>query len=292
MPASTDASTPVSLIITMSAICIAGLFLLWHWELGPTARKTVQYSRVRHIAASWPYFAAMCILVVFAAFFAQSLFVQCCKWIHSDFSLNNGFNQMLSQGAFDIGAIAAVLYARRFLLVMERLPRLAILAHAQPKPAKPIPLLQAILVGIGVFCIARTVFIPVAFAWDWLLDRAGAEAASQDLVQIFINETSPARIAALAFIAVVIAPVTEEAIFRGGLFGYIRTRTQRLIALIIPSFVFALVHFNLRVFPLLFIFGVILSVSYERTGRLTVPIIAHALLNLSTILTILLGLAN
>ncbi len=290
MPADSTALIAVSIMTVI--ICLAGLILLWFWELSPAARTTPQYSRVRQISASWYYFAAMCIFVLFAGFFVQALFTQCYKWIQPEASLRDGFIQLLSGGVFDIGAIAAVLYARRFLFTIEHLPRIAIIAHAQPRPAPPVSIGKGVLVGVGVFCIARAVFIPVAFLWDGFLKIAGIDAVDQDLIQVFRDETSPARIAIMAFVAIIIAPVTEEMIFRGGLFGYIRTRMQRLLALLIVSFLFAFVHLNLRTFPLLFVFSVILCIAYERTGRLTVPIIAHALLNLSTIGLIVLGLAD
>lgn len=294
MPAETaiPAATQIALYITTGLVCLAGALLLWHWELGPVARKTPQYSRVRPISASWFYFAAMCIFVIFAAFFVQILFAQCWQWFLPDAPMNTGYFQMLAQGVFNIGAIAAMLYARRFLLTIERLPRIAVIAHAQPKPAPPISPAKAVLAGIGVFCIARAAFVPVAFLWDLFLKFVRIDAPEQNLIGLFRDEPSVMRVVMMTLIAVVVVPIAEEMAFRGGLFGYIRTRTQRLIALIIPSFVFALVHGNLRTFPLLFLFAVILSIAYERTGRLSVPIIAHALLNLSTIALILLGLAT
>lgn len=282
----------IALYITTGLVILAGAFLLWHWELGPVARRTPQYSRVRAISASWYYFAVMCIFVIFAAFFAQVIFAQCWRWLHPGAPLNAGYFQILAQGAFNIGAIAAMLYARRFLLTIERLPRLAIIAHVQPKPAPPISPANAVLAGIGVFCIARAIFIPIALVWDLLLKYLRLDAPEQDLVALFRNEPSIMRIVLMTAVAIIIAPVAEEIAFRGGLFGYIRTRTRRLVALIIPSLLFAIVHGNLRSFPLLFIFAVILSIAYERTGRISVPIIAHALLNASTIALILLGLTN
>jgi membrane protease YdiL (CAAX protease family) len=287
----TTTTANIALAIATIIIVLAGAFLLWHWELGPAARRTPQYSRVRQISASWYYFAAMCAFVLLAGFLAQALFMQCHGWLYPETPSSSGFVQMLAGGIFDAGAIAAVLYARRFLFAIEHLPRLAVIAHAAPKPAPPIPPAKAILAGIGVFCIARTVFIPVAFLWDQFLKLARIDALDQDLIQVFRDEPSPARIATMTIIATIVAPVAEEMLFRGGLFGYIRTRAQRLSALLAVSFIFALVHLNLRSFPLLLVFSITLCIAYERTGRLTTPIIAHALLNLSTIGLILLDLA-
>jgi membrane protease YdiL (CAAX protease family) len=291
MPAQPATAATALLAAATIAIALAGAYLLWHWELGPAARRAPQYSRVRQISASWYYFVAMCLFVFFAGLFAQALFMQCYTWLHPETPPDSDYVQMLAGGIFDLAAIAAVLYARRFLLAIEHLPRLAIIAHAAPKPAPPISPAKAILAGIGVFCIARTLFIPIALLWDGFLKLAGIDARDQDLIQVFRDEPSPARVALMTLTATLIAPIAEEMLFRGGLFGYIRTRAQRIVALLAVSLTFALVHRNLRGFPLLLVFSIILCIAYERTGRLTTPIIAHALLNLSTIALILLGLA-
>lgn len=272
------------------ALCLAGVYLLWIWELSPAARRAPHYLRVRHIAAGWPYFLPVCFFVLIAAFFAQALTLQCLAWFVPGIPLTDPFASIIATAALDLGAIAAALYARRFLRTLENLPRIALIAHTYPQPAPALPILKAALVGVGAFLIARAIFIPVALAWDWLLNLAGIDAAEQDLVGFFRDETSVARLAALSIVAIVIAPAAEEMVFRGGLFGYLRTRMHRSFAVLIPSILFGLVHGNLRSFPLLVILGMINSVAYERTGRLTTPIVVHALVNLSTIAILLLGI--
>ena len=290
----TTALTPahIILIIVTAAVCLAGLILLWRWELSPTARRKPHYFRVRHIAAPWPYFVVACAFVLITAFFAYSLLAFCCKRLWPELLQLPGYAGMLFMAALDIGAIAAVLHARRFLHALENMPRIAILARIHPRPAPAITLPQAILAGIGTFCVARALFVPLAFAWDRLLELLRVASGEQDLIELFRNETSATRVAVMIVIVVVIAPIAEEMVFRGGLYGYLRTRVHRQFALVLPSLVFALLHGNIQVFPLLFLFGVILSIAYERTGRLIVPIIAHALLNASTIVLILLGLSG
>lgn len=283
-------STATIVNIVAVVMCLAGAYLLWIWELGPAARRAPYYLRVRHIAAGWPYFLPVCLFVLIAAFFAQALTLQCLAWFAPGIPLTDPFASILATAALDLGAIAAVIYARRFLRTLENLPRLALIARAYPQPAPALPLLKAALVGVGAFLISRAIFVPVALAWDWLLNLVGIEAAEQDLVGFFRDETSVARLVALSFIAVVIAPVAEEMVFRGGLFGYLRTRMHRSFAVMIPSLLFGLVHGNLRAFPLLVILGMINSVAYERTGRLATPIIVHALVNLTSIVVILLGI--
>ena len=87
----------------------------------------------------------------------------------------------------------------------------------------------------------------------------------------------------------IIAPLTEELIFRAGLFRYLRTRVPRWIALLAPATIFAALHSNLVAFVPLLLLGVLFSLAYERTGRISVTIVAHSLFNLHTILLILAG---
>ena len=56
----------------------------------------------------------------------------------------------------------------------------------------------------------------------------------------------------------------------------------------LPSAVWASLH-GLTAFAPLLALGVVLSLAYERTGNLAVPMLAHALFNLNTILLLLAG---
>ena len=84
--------------------------------------------------------------------------------------------------------------------------------------------------------------------------------------------------------------MTEEVIFRAGLFRYLRTRTSRGVAFGLPAGIFAIMHGNLVAFGPLFALGLIFAVAYECTGRIAVPIIAHGLFNLNTVVLLLAGI--
>lgn len=255
--------------------------------------------KLPYIAIPWIYFVAMSLFVLVAWFLSGLTFVQICRWLYPDFPITSEYAQFLCQGVSSIVAIAAALYAKRFLGVMETMPHIAIKKIGLLKPPPPISLPAAFAVGAGVFIIVRTILIPVSLGWDWLLDILRVPVADQDLVQLFRNETSAQRLALLVFIAAVIAPVFEEIIFRGALFGYCRARMPRWLAIVLPSLIFAAVHMdkasglpNMRSVLPLFLLAVIFSIAYERTGRIIVPIVAHGLFNLSTIVLILLGVQN
>ncbi len=76
-----------------------------------------------------------------------------------------------------------------------------------------------------------------------------------------------------------IAPVVEEILFRGILFGFFR-RWGFIIALLFSSLVFAFAHYP-GVSIIQITGGIIFGISYEIEGKLMVPIIIHILANLA-----------
>jgi membrane protease YdiL (CAAX protease family) len=56
--------------------------------------------------------------------------------------------------------------------------------------------------------------------------------------------------------------------------------------------IFALLHGSATAFLPLFALGVFFALAYERTGRIAVPMIAHALFNLHTILLVMAGVTT
>ena len=142
--------------------------------------------------------------------------------------------------------------------------------------------------GAAAFLVFLPVMAVVWVAWNLLLTAIGLPATQQDVVDDFIRMKSPGLRATLAAYAIVLAPLAEEWEFRGVLFRFARGRLPRWGALVLPSAVWASLH-GLTAFAPLLALGVVLSLAYERTGNLAVPMLAHALFNLNTILLLLAG---
>lgn len=88
----------------------------------------------------------------------------------------------------------------------------------------------------------------------------------------------------IVFLAVVIAPVVEEMLFRGMIQTTFRSYLRRpWSAIIITSVLFASVHENVTHWPALFALAMGLGYSYEKSGSLFRPIFMHALFNGVTI---------
>ena len=95
-------------------------------------------------------------------------------------------------------------------------------------------------------------------------------------------------IAVLVLIAVVLAPIIEELIFRGCLYRFLKSQTAILPAQIISGILFSLMHANIFSFLPLALIGVLLARVYEKTGSILVSIWFHAFFNGHTLLMLFL----
>ena len=92
--------------------------------------------------------------------------------------------------------------------------------------------------------------------------------------------------ALLCVSAVVVAPVTEEVLFRGFVYGTLRRYLGPLGAISLSAGIFSVLHGHPPAYLSLFVVGFLLAYLYERTGSLAASIAAHALHNLSSMLVV------
>ncbi len=112
------------------------------------------------------------------------------------------------------------------------------------------------------------------------------EAVEQDLLQSALEGGATLLIA--GFIAVVLAPIVEEVVFRGVLFRALGDRIGVWLGAIISSAIFAVIHIEVVLSqPValggLFAVGMVLALAYQWTGNLLVPILGHAVFNASSL---------
>lgn len=110
----------------------------------------------------------------------------------------------------------------------------------------------------------------------WLL---GGGSTRQQIIEMFTgSETLQQRILIIV-LAIAIAPFAEEFIFRFFLYGVLKRYLGRTPGLILNSLLFAAVHVHLPSFGPLFILGGCLTLAYEWSGSILVPMTMHALFN-------------
>lgn len=109
---------------------------------------------------------------------------------------------------------------------------------------------------------------------------------TQSVVQLVIDDGSPALMMLIGLGAVVLAPLAEEIVFRGFLFRNLRDSLGKGFAMLLSGFAFAAVHFEPTLLLPLTALGVALALLYEWSGTLYVPIAVHALWNLVALVKI------
>lgn len=166
---------------------------------------------------------------------------------------------------------------------------------APPAPVSPAPARagwpRVIFAGFVTWITAFALIALVSWGWTELLQLLGMQIEPQDSIAVFKNTGSPLVLIGMFLVACVLAPMNEEMLFRRGLHHFLRQRFGRMLSLCVSASIFGLVHVNLAGFLPLATLGVMLALAYERTGDIRVPIIAHGLFNLNTIVALLAGLS-
>jgi uncharacterized protein len=149
---------------------------------------------------------------------------------------------------------------------------------------------EVLRLAAGTLLVVLPVLTLLSLGWTALLRAAGVSDQPQDLIGIFAETRSPLVITGMLVVACVLAPLSEELMFRAGLYRFLRQRLGRMPALLLSSMCFGALHQNWAGFLPLAVLGMILAIVYEATGSLRVVIVAHSLFNLNTILVVLSGL--
>jgi uncharacterized protein len=142
--------------------------------------------------------------------------------------------------------------------------------------------LKVFLWAIGLLIGA----LPLIFASSAVVSsllHLNSESDSQPIVQLFEGITDPAQKIPIIVLAVVIAPLAEEFVFRGFLYGVTKRFAGSLPALAFSGAIFALVHLHLPSLLPLFLLACVLTFAYELTGSLLVPMAMHSLFNAITL---------
>jgi membrane protease YdiL (CAAX protease family) len=144
---------------------------------------------------------------------------------------------------------------------------------------RKIGLIKAVGLGIGLALVA----LPLVFGVKALtVALTGSQEAPQILVQKFtsaVNGGDMRLMGLVALSACVIAPVTEEVLFRGIFYPVLARGFGRIPAAFFSAVFFALVHDTLTDVPNLAVLALCFTIAYEVTGSLLVPIFMHATFN-------------
>ena len=108
---------------------------------------------------------------------------------------------------------------------------------------------------------------------------AGGDMQPQEVVRFLQEAEGPRDKLAVIVMAVVVAPVAEEVIFRGYLYPVVKRYAGAFVSIAVTSLLFAVLHGHAASVPALFTLALCLALAYEKTGSLLVPMIMHAVFN-------------
>ena len=117
----------------------------------------------------------------------------------------------------------------------------------------------------------------------WLKDQLDGDGM-QEMVKAFSDEEDGLLVALMCFTAVVVAPVSEEIIFRGYLYPVSKRFIGRGSAIVFSALIFSVIHHNALALLPLFFLAILLVLAYEWTGSIWAPIGIHMAFNGATVL--------
>jgi uncharacterized protein len=265
----------IAVILAEAGLLLAGLVLLWRYVLSAKGRSAGRHKAIETWNISVSDFLLFTFLIIagglVAGFFGGLIFR---RW-----DLSDDTRMILGSAAFQLG-----------LLIGPALLPLNVTDPSQRSRGA-----SALSSGLATFLIALPIVTVVNLAWLQFLQFSGLPTEEQDLLRMFSQADEPSILALMVILAILIAPITEELLFRATLFRYLRTRIPRWMALLLPGTIFAALHVNwltlegLPSFVPLISLAVIFSIAYERTGKIGTAMVAHGLFNLHTILLVFSG---
>ena len=149
------------------------------------------------------------------------------------------------------------------------------------------------LLGVAVGVAMQLLVIPLLYIPLLSLLGQSAEDLEAPARKLADRATGPASWLLLVVIVAVGAPVVEELFYRGLFLASLEKRgLGPWPAALVSAVVFGAMHFEALQFAGLFLFGLVLALMVQRTGRLGPAIWAHAAFNAATVVSLYLQRAH
>lgn len=207
-----------------------------------------------------------------------------------------GFDQVSTTGAAGMPELAATLGAdvatvATIVVWLSTRHKGWVQALRLPEKGKRLKEI-AIAIGLGPLVYAGIAFLVVPIIAIFLGSIAGQSASTPD--QIDAEGLSAAGRILTVLVAVVVAPIAEELVFRGILFRSVRDRSGFWWGAIVSSLLFGLIHFvpapwqdTVLLQATMVFTGLALAAIYEWRGNLLSCIVTHMSFNVVGVILIL-----
>ena len=144
----------------------------------------------------------------------------------------------------------------------------------------------ALTVGVFTMVVLISVNTVSAITVTWL-QNFWPDLQPQETVKAFQESDGIGFKILVIFVAVVIAPLAEEILFRGFVYGVLKRYTDAPFAALSSSLMFAIIHLHVGSLLPLWMLAVLFCLAYEITGCLLVPMLLHAIFNAVSIIAML-----
>ncbi|MFP4156633.1 MAG: CPBP family intramembrane glutamic endopeptidase [Opitutales bacterium] len=254
---------------------LVGSAVLWIRQARRPREAILPHVGIRSWPIGWVNFGIFICTLIFAVFLVQSIGASI---------LFSGEAQETPELTPSL-AVAAVLMLQLPMLAVFYVARRFFPAQfAGPLNDARFSQQKAFLTALPLFVMFLPVVWLTTLVWSNLLfalEQMGLVEGvePQALVTLFADGGHPAAIFLLVVLAVVLAPLVEELIFRGCIYRFLKSKTSLLPAQVLSGAVFAMLHANLLSFVPLLLVGVLLAHIYEKSGNLWVAIWFHAFFN-------------
>lgn len=155
-------------------------------------------------------------------------------------------------------------------VLLRRLPRLACAPLAGGVGLRSLRRgdLAVAITGFAAVCVLRL----GAYGYLVLIGQPGHVQAGLG----GFHADSAAATALTLLVGIVIAPFSEELLFRGTIYRAIAQRLPEGPSAITSGLIFAAARFDLVLLPFFTAYGAVLALAYRRTGNLFVPVLIRA----------------
>ncbi|MCB1118497.1 MAG: CPBP family intramembrane metalloprotease [Chlamydiia bacterium] len=151
---------------------------------------------------------------------------------------------------------------------------------------------EGIVLGFKALIVVFPFVYAIMQSLEWGLNHWMGEAPLEQMIVQILKQKR--HFFQYAFLAVIVAPIVEELLFRGYLYGWLRGFFNPLRSNGITAFIFSVFHLspqyqwhNVQLGGCLFVLALCLGWVRERGGSLVAPIALHMSFNLISVVVIL-----
>mgnify|MGYP002719788702 FL=1 len=129
---------------------------------------------------------------------------------------------------------------------------------------------------IAMMCIAMW---GIHIVIGWITKYSGD--IGKELMEKRLEEFANSPVLLLLLLAIVVAPITEEIVFRYGVYGTLRRSTTIAVSAIVSGIIFGTIHLTFEALFYGTAIGIVFALLYEYTRNIKVSIVGHMTYNIS-----------